>query len=177
MKKYMITAWAALLVAAASLHAGDPAGAFPKHKGSAELERLKTLAGTWEGKTDFGQGLMDISVQYRVLAGGSVVEERVFQGTPNEMVTMYYDKNGRLALTHYCSLGNRPGMLLKSADANSLKFDFDKSCGISETESHMRALTVEFSGADTITQTCSAVIDGKAQNGHPTTLRRVKAGN
>jgi hypothetical protein len=34
----------------------------------------------------------------RTLAGGSVLEERVFAGTPNEMVTMYYDKDADLEL-------------------------------------------------------------------------------
>src|SRR4051812_44633471 len=68
---------------------------------SPELERVKALVGTWQGTTDMGQGPIDITVQYRLLAAGSVVEERVFAGTPNEMVTMFYDKDGKLALTHY----------------------------------------------------------------------------
>jgi hypothetical protein len=68
---------------------------------------MKTLVGTWSGKTDIGQGPIDMTVQYRLLAAGSVLEERAFPGTPNEMVTMYYDKEGKLALTHYCMMGNR----------------------------------------------------------------------
>src|SRR6185369_11117118 len=68
---------------------------------SPEFERLKTLVGRWQGKTDMGQGPIDMSVQYRLLAGGSVLEERVFAGTPNEMLTVYYEKEGKLALTHY----------------------------------------------------------------------------
>src|SRR2546425_548123 len=95
-----------LLATAVWVNADDP----PKpKKGSPEFERLKTLVGTWQGKTDIGQGPIDIAVQYGLLAGGSVLEERVFAGTPNEMVTMYYDQGGKLALTHYCIMGNRPG--------------------------------------------------------------------
>ena len=82
---------------------------------SPEFERMKTLVGSWTGKTDMGQGPVDITLQYRLLAGGSVLEERVFAGTPQEMVTMYYDQNGKLAMTHYCVMGNRPGMKLKSS--------------------------------------------------------------
>ena len=141
---------------------------------SAEFQRLKTLVGTWRGQTDIGQGPIEMSVQYRLLAAGSVLEERVFAGTPNEMVTMYYEKNGRLGLTHYCMMGNRPGMLLKSSDENTLRFDFDKTCGIDPIkESHMHALTIRFDDANTITTSCQAIIDGKEIPEHPTTLTRV----
>jgi hypothetical protein len=145
-------------------------------KNSPEFERMKSLVGTWQGKTDMGQGPVDLTVQYRLLAGGSVLEERVFAGTPNEMITMYYDQGGKLALTHYCMLGNRPAMLLKSSDAKSLKFDFDATCGINPTdESHMHALTIRFDDADTITTSCKAFMDGKETPDHPTTLKRVKS--
>src|SRR6266436_792099 len=88
-----------LLATAGWLNAGEPGKAAP---GSPEFEHLKTLVGTWQGKTDMGQGPIDMTVQYRLLAAGSVLEERVFPGTPNEMITMFYDKGGKLALTHYC---------------------------------------------------------------------------
>jgi hypothetical protein len=144
--------------------------------GSAELERMKELVGTWQGKTDMGQGPIDLTVQYRLLAGGSVLEERVFAGTPNEMVTMYYDKNGQLALTHYCIMGNRPAMVLKSSDPRTIRFDFDKTCGINTAkESHMHALTLTFDNPDTITTSCEAYMDGKEMPAHPTTLKRVKS--
>ena len=143
---------------------------------SPEFEKLKTLVGTWTGKADIGNGPVDLNVQYRLLAGGTVLEERVFAGTPQEMITMYYEKDGKLALTHYCIMGNRPGMLLKSADAKSLKFDFDKNCGINvEKESHMHGLTIRFDDADTITTSCKAIIDGKEMAEKPTTMKRVKS--
>jgi hypothetical protein len=162
-----------LLAAVAWLNAGEA----PKPaQGSPEFERLKTLVGTWQGKTDMGNGPVDISVQYRLIAAGTVLEERVFAGTPNEMVTMYYDQNGKLALTHYCVMGNRPSMLLKSSDAKSISFDFDKACCIDpKKESHMHALTIRFDDADTITSSCKAIIDGKEAPHSPTTLKRVKA--
>jgi hypothetical protein len=168
------TLCATLLLALTSwLSAGEP----PKAKtGSPELERMKTLVGTWQGKTDMGQGPVDLTIQYRVLAAGTVVEERAFPNTPNEMVTMFYDKDGKLALTHYCVLGNRPAMALKASDAKSLTFDFDSCCGIDTAkESHMHAMTLRFDDADTLTSSCQAIIDGKALPEHATTLKRVKS--
>lgn len=163
------------LLAATALALG--AAEAPKSKpASAEFQRMKSLVGTWQGKTDMGQGPVDITLQYKLLAGGSVLEEKCFAGTPNEMTTMYYDnKDGKLAMTHYCMFGNRPSMLFKSADARTIKFDFDKSCGINpKKESHMHAMSIQFDDADTITTSCKAIMDGKEMPEHPTTLKRVK---
>lgn len=145
-------------------------------RGSPEFERMKVLVGTWTGKVDMGEGPVDMTVQYRLVAAGSVLEERIFAGTPHEMVTMYYDRGGKLALTHYCVLGNRPTMRLKSSDAKTIRFDFDPICGIDPSkESHMHALTITFEDADTIISSCQAIMDGQAVPEHPTTLKRLKS--
>ncbi len=173
MKTNIIVLCTVLMAAALALRADEPAKPKP---GSPEFERMKTLVGTWKGTTDMGQGPVEMTAQYRLLAGGSVLEERIFAGTPHEMVTMYYDKGGKLALTHYCVLGNRPAMLLKSSDAQTLKFDFDATCGVDAAkESHMHAMTLRFDDPDTITATCKAIIDGKEMAEHPATLKRVKS--
>jgi hypothetical protein len=162
-----------LLAGIASVNADE---LVQKKQASPEFEKLKTLVGTWTGKADIGQGPIDMTVQYRLLAGGTVLEERVFVGTPHEMLTMYYDKGGKLALTHYCIMGNRPGMLLQSSTDKMLKFDFDQTCGIDAAkESHMHALSISFDDADTITTSCRAMIDGKEVAEHPATLKRVKS--
>ncbi len=170
-----ITSFCATLLLAASgwLNAGEPGT--PK-AGSPEFERMKTLVGTWTGKTDMGQGPVDMTIQYRLVAAGSVLEERISPGTPHEMVTMYYDKAGKLALTHYCMFGNRPEMALKTANAKSLTFDFDSCCAIDpKKESHMHGMTIRFDDAETITTSCKAIIDGKEAPEHETTLKRVKS--
>src|SRR6185295_9362688 len=70
-----------LLATAVWLNAGEPGK--PK-AGSPEFERMKTLVGTWQGKTDMGQGPIDMTVQYRLLAAGSVLEERVFSDSQRD---------------------------------------------------------------------------------------------
>ena len=162
-----------LLAATVALQAGEP----PKSKpASSEFERMKTLVGTWKGTVDMGQGPVEMVSQYKLLAGGTVLEEKCFVGTPNEMTTMFYDEDGKLALTHYCMFGNRPSMLFKSADAKTIRFDFDKACGINpKKESHMHALSITFDDVDTITASCKAIMDGKEMEEKPTTLKRVKS--
>src|SRR5258706_8290679 len=149
-----------LLATAAALNAGEPPKLRPA---SPEFERMKSLVGTWKGMVDIGQGPIEMVSQYRLLSGGSVLEEKVFAGTPNEMTTMFYDKDGKLALTHYCVMGNRPAMALKASDAQTLTFDFDGACCTIDPkkESHMHALTLRFDDADTITTSCKAIMDGK----------------
>jgi hypothetical protein len=176
MNTKLLSYCATILVATAiATTAADPAKAQPK-KGSAEFEKMKSLIGTWKGKTDMGQGPVDVTVTYKLLAGGSVLEEKIFEGTPHEMVSMYYDQTGKLAMTHYCMFGNRPGMLLKSSDDKTIMLDFDKTCGIdAEKESHMHALTITFEDANTITSSCKPIIDGKEVPDHAVTLKRVRA--
>jgi hypothetical protein len=163
---------ALLLASALCTFAGDK----PQAKmGSPEFERMKSLVGTWTGKVDMGNGPVEMTATYTLIAGGSVLEERVFAGTPQEMTTMYYDRNGKLAATHYCVLGNRPQFFLKSSDKDSLTLDFDKSCGIdTKKESHMHTFKIVFNDPNTITTSCVSYVDGKQSPGCETVLKRVK---
>jgi hypothetical protein len=174
MKTKTLTMVALLSVlTAGNLFAGP---ADPPYKGSAEFERMKSLVGTWKGKMDMGEGPIELIVEYKLVAGGSAIEERTFAGTPKEMITMYHDKKGKLSLTHYCMLGNQPGMLLKSSDDKTLKFDFDATCGVDDKSGmHMHSLAIKFDDADTITQNWQLFEDGKSKDHHPFTLKRVKS--
>ncbi len=146
----------------------------PPYQGSAEFERIKSLAGKWEGKMDMGQGPTDMTVVYRVVAGGSAVEERTFPDTPMEMVTMYHDKDGKLALTHFCMLQNQPAMVFKSSDEKTVRMKFDKRSGIDVKKGkHMHDMSISFNDDGTITQNWRLFDGGKAQESHPIILTRV----
>lgn len=174
MKNKLLTMLTTALIAATTLlNAGEPPT--KAKKGSPEFERMKSLVGNWKGKMDMGQGPVDMPVSYRLIAGGSALEERVFAGSPMEMTTMYYDQNGKLALTHYCAWGNRPTMVLKSSDKKTIEFDFDAACGIDpKKEPHMHALKIVFNNKNTITTHCKAVVQGKESQMQPCQLTRVK---
>ena len=74
MKTKITVVCATLLLAAV---VGLRAEEAPKPKpGSAEFERMKSLVGTWKGNVDMGQGPVEMVSQYRLLAGGTVLEER-----------------------------------------------------------------------------------------------------
>jgi hypothetical protein len=152
-------------------------GAAPKadYQGSKEFEKLKSLAGQWTGTMKSDKGDTPFNAEYRVVSGGSVVEERLFAGTPKEMITMYNDKGGKVALTHYCMLCNQPSMLLKEGDDASFAFDFDPSSSLDAgKEAHMHALTLKFVDPGTLEHNWTLYEDGKSSGVHTFTLKRVK---
>jgi hypothetical protein len=65
-----------LLASALWLTAAEAAKTEAPKPASPEFERMKTLVGSWTGKADMGQGPIDMNIQYRLLAGGTVLEER-----------------------------------------------------------------------------------------------------
>jgi hypothetical protein len=119
---WMATAAAMLMAAVAQ---GALAGETPgKIDPKAAFEKLKTLAGEWNGTA--GEGL-SVPVIYKVSANGNVVMETLFAGTPHEMITMYHLAGGDLVATHYCSAGNQPRFKLDLAKStpSELIFAFD----------------------------------------------------
>jgi hypothetical protein len=101
------------------------------------FDKLKTLAGSWEGhptavppETDLPD-LMQVSL--RVTSNGNaLMHEMVGKDKPgvpsvdnNDPITMFYVDGDRLLLTHYCDAGNRPRMVGKmSPDGKTVEFDF-----------------------------------------------------
>jgi hypothetical protein len=121
----------------ASAHAEIPA-----YKGSAAFERMKTLVGKWSGNSPM---MGKMNTEFRLIAGGSVIEERFAEGTPMEMLSTYHDVNGKLKMTHYCALRNQPQMQLTKSTANSLTFDFVPTPGLNAAkEKHMHGATYTF---------------------------------
>jgi hypothetical protein len=130
------------------------------YKGSKEFERIKELVGVWEG-TSNKEG-EKVTVKYELTSGGSAIVEELFPGTPHDMISVYYDKGGKLSMTHYCMLRNRPHMELTKAGANDLDFvlvaDSDINAG---KDAHMHALRVVFVDKDHITQEWTMFENGK----------------
>jgi len=131
--------------------------------GSETFERMKQLAGSWEGVMDNGQGPMTITASYKLTAGGSAIVETLFEGTPHEMVTVYYDvSRHKLGLTHYCMLRNRPKMIVQSVKMNEVSFELIPNSGINAAkDDHMHSLTINFEGPDKIIQHWTRFAGGK----------------
>jgi hypothetical protein len=95
------------------------------------FDKLKTLAGSWEGRVttlpqqaDIEGKLMQVSLRVTSM-GNALVHEMTGAGRPDDPITMLYLEGDRLLLTHYCDAGNRPRMSGKmSPDGKTVEFDF-----------------------------------------------------
>ncbi len=176
MKKiaYMLFVFACLLLVGSFMaYAGEGKGA--PYSGSKGYERMKQLVGVWEGTSNMGKEGQKVRVEYRLTAGGSAIVETLFPGTAEEMISVYYDDNkGRLSMTHYCMLQNRPSMKLKNAGADTLDFAFTKGSGIDpKKDAHMHALTISFADKDHIVENWTYFEDGKEKGVTKLNLSRV----
>ena len=117
---------------------------------SPELQKIKALAGRWEGTTfREREGTNPAVVTYEVTAGGSAVIERLFPGTAREMTTMYHDdSSGRLIAHHFCNAANQPRLRLQESEGERLYFVLSPDSDIKvELEGHAHELTLRL-GAD-----------------------------
>jgi hypothetical protein len=135
-----------MAAAATGGFAAAGAGSGPALQG---MERLKSLAGTWEGK---GPESMPITVTFTTTAEGSAVMEHLSVG---HMITMYHQDGDQLMLTHYCAGNNQPRMRAAglSGDGKKIQFAFHDITNLSAPDaSHMKGLTIEFLDADHISE-------------------------
>ena len=134
------------------------------YTGSGEFERMKELAGVWEGTSNMSNPGEKVRVEYRLSSGGSSIVETLFPGTPHEMVTVYFDNEGLLTLTHYCALRNQPMMRLAKADAQNLTFLFAGGTNMDPgKDAYMGSLQITFVDANHIIHNWTLFGEGKEQ--------------
>jgi hypothetical protein len=170
--RYVVFAWL-LLVGSFVAYAGEGRGV--PYSGSKEYERMRQLVGVWEGTSNMGKEGQPVKVEYRLTAGGSAIVETLFPGTPEEMISVYYDRRGKLSMTHYCMLQNQPVMKLQSAGAEKLDFVFTRGNGIDpKRDPHMHALTISFVDKDHIVENWTLFEAGKLKEVTKLNLSRVR---
>ena len=131
--------------------------------GSKALERMKQLAGNWEGEGDFGKGIEKVKANYRLTSANSTIIETFHMGMPQEMVSVYHDdKNKKLTMTHYCAVANQPKLVLTELGNNKVKMDLSSDSDIDVAhEMHIHSFTVEFEGPDKMIHRWTSYAEGK----------------
>jgi len=118
--------------------------AAPESDAQNAFTKLKTLAGTWQGRATLeppnpkmDPGLMQVSLRV-TSRGNALVHEMTGKDDSNgkhkadpggtdsdHPITTFYLDGDRLLLTHYCDAGNRPRMVGKiSPDGKKIEFTF-----------------------------------------------------
>jgi len=95
------------------------------------FERLKALAGNWQGAIHttpptpaIDGAAMNVSLRVTSM-GNTLMHEMTGAGRPDDPITMFYLAEDNLELVHYCDAGNRPRMTGKpSADGKQVVFEF-----------------------------------------------------
>lgn len=177
MKKSILISIAVLLAisfGAFAAFAGEQMGATVTH--SRDFDKMKELVGAWEGNMDMGKGMTQVKVIYDLTSAGNAIVERFAAGLPHEMITVYYDYNGRLVLTHYCSLGNQPHMELTNPGEKTMTFVLSEKAPnlVSLSEMHMHAHSLAIDSKDGITQTWTLYDKGAKINESTLKLTRMK---
>jgi hypothetical protein len=129
-----------LLLSAAALAQSDAAKAFDK---------MKLLAGTWEGKTADGHA---VSEKFQVMsAGGSLMSDL---NAEEAMTSMFYLDGDRLMMTHFCPSKNQPRMKATiSPDGSTITFDFLDATNLATAETgHMHRAIYILSAPDSLAE-------------------------
>ena len=154
--KTLFASWMVMMAFSAIVQAHDTQ--LPAEKSSAELNRIKSLAGKWTSTSSmFGKKNQRLYTEYSVTAAGSAVLERIFPGTPQEMVSVYYDDDhGKLTMTHYCILHNRPTLkLANSSTPDTFTMKLAKLEGLkSKTDHSMGEIEIHFKDKNHFETTC-----------------------
>jgi hypothetical protein len=137
----------------------------PDVKTLAAYDRIKAMAGQWEGKSSKGwTEILDIEI----IAGGSCVMEKSRfahgESPDSGMATMYHLDGPDLLLTHYCMAKNQPRLKATeiSDDGKTLLFTFlDGTNMASRDVGHMDKVRMNFEDNDHYKSQWTFYQDGK----------------
>ena len=125
------------------------------------FQTLKSLAGTWEGKSVAGT---PVHTSFQVTSGGAtLIQMLTVTGWP-EKPTLYHLDGQRVMLTHYCSANNQPRMVAAPVDkpGSSLDFSLLDITNLARPEAfHMTKVVFHFKDKDHFTQEWAWREDGK----------------
>ncbi len=127
---------------------------------AAGFEKLKSLVGEWQGTGPHGK----VNVSYQLISGGSALMEILDPISEPSMTTIYHLDGDKLAMTHYCSIGNQPRMQAEVPAGEIGEFNFtfvDVTNMANASQGHMRHLTITFQDKDRFTQVWTWRQDGE----------------
>jgi hypothetical protein len=129
-----------------------PAGGFDK---------LKTLVGEWQATGEDGK---PVTSSFRLVSNDTALEETFQSDKDHQMVTLYTPDESRVAMTHYCSMGNQPRLETPavSAASDEFVFAFTGATNLASLEDqHMHGMVVQIDDADHFSETWTLRAKGR----------------
>ena len=140
--------------------------------GNADFDRMLALEGEWVELGEDGKPGDQVVSLWQVTAGGTAVMETLDPGGEHEMLTLYHPSGDKLALTHYCPMGNQPRMEA-AADGGTIDFKCAGGDNIpTEDTPHMHAMSLRIVNENNVIATWSHHAGGSED--HSTTLNLVR---
>jgi hypothetical protein len=144
-----------LILAAAILLGGAQLSYAETTPAAKTLERLRSLAGTWEGTLEWSgarTGSGTLRASYRVGSGKSVVIEELMMGSDDapSMISMYHLDGSDLRVTHYCAAQNQPRLQATRIDENGADFSFVDATDLTAHPAHVEGLELRFLADDRV---------------------------
>lgn len=140
--------------------AKPPASAAAAPATNPAFEKIKSLAGEWEGKASKGPGG---TASFRVVSAGSAVLGSMSEPSGAEMITVFHLDGDRLMATHYCGAKNQPRFVAEpSSDPNKIVFKFKDITNLASPQAgYMQGVTFTFADPDHHTEIWSWTEGGK----------------
>ena len=145
---------AILLVAPFSARAGQI-------ENSTSLDGLKPLVGDWTA-TDAGG--KPFTASFRLISNNTALEETVNSSHDTQMVSIYNADGSRVAMTHFCSMGNQPRLETPSErpNPNEFVFSFTSATNLaSPNDQHLHRIVITMEGPDHFTEAWTIRVNGK----------------
>jgi hypothetical protein len=135
--------------------------AHSQNKTADGFDRLKTLVGEWGAAGEDGK---PFTSSFRLVSNGTALEETFQTDKDNQMVTLYVPDGNRVALTHYCSMGNQPRMEspVVTATSDEFVFAFTGATNLASPEvMHMHRMVLQIDNPDHFSETWTMRAKGK----------------
>jgi hypothetical protein len=132
-----------------------------QNKPAGGFDKLKTLVGEWQATGEDGK---PVTSSFRLVSNDTALEETFQSDKDHQMVTLYTPDESRVAMTHYCSMGNQPRLETPavSAASDEFVFAFTGATNLASLEDqHMHGMVVQIDDADHFSETWTLRAKGR----------------
>jgi hypothetical protein len=152
----------------------------PLSPGAAMLERLRGLAGEWEGTYVWTGARHDsgtMRVSYSLTGNGTAVVENLMTESTPSMTTIYHLDGADLRMTHFCGANNQPRLKATTIDEAQgiVQFSFVDATNLQVSPAHVDGFEIQLLPDDRLVLTFSFIGSGKSSL-ERIELKRVRTG-